>query len=227
MQLTVIFKFSAFLIFFCVFSCETDRFLGHDYTAESPAQVAQISGSVTNLYTGQAVDNAQVIIDTQIAETESNGEYLLNFILGGDEPFNRSYNVRITADEYYPLDTAIVVFPNLNETKYILDYGAPVVVSAELVEPAIARATILDYQGISSVDTVTVLVAFLGAFPDSNKLLWREYPLIRTQVINGKTARYEAIIEYDNGILIFSRMRVYARDNEGFVKNQIFLFDTN
>ena len=208
-------------------SCDSDRYLSYNFTAESPAKVAQISGTISNLYTGQPVENAQIIIDNQFAETESNGEYLLNFILGGDESFNRSYNVRITADEYYPLDTTIVVFPNLNEAKYILDYGAPVVVSAELVEPAIARATILDYQGISSVDTVTVLVAFLGAFPNSNKLLWLEYPLIRTQVINEKTARYETVIEYDNGILLFSKMRVIARDNEGFVKNQIFLFDTN
>ncbi|MCB0288158.1 MAG: hypothetical protein KDE57_15975 [Calditrichaeota bacterium] len=208
-------------------SCDSDRYLSYNFTAESPAKVAQISGTITNLYTGQAVDNAQIIIDTQIAETESNGEYLLNFILGGDESFNRSYDVRITADEYYPLDTAIVVFPNLNRVCTRGWDALPVVVSAELVEPAIARATILDYQGISSVDTVTVLVAFLGAFPNSNKLLWLEYPLIRTQVINEKTARYETVIEYDNGILLFSKMRVIARDNEGFVKNQIFLFDTN
>ncbi len=208
--------------------CDSDRYLSYNFTVDSPAKVTKISGVIKHLYTGEGVKNAQITFDTQFVESANNGEFLLNFILSGDEQFDKTYPVRITAEGYYPLDTTIVIYPNENVASYVLDYGAPVVLSAELTAQNLAFATVRDYQGISTIDTVTVLGYFIDTVPGSNRTVWLEYPMVRTQILDERTAIYEGFIQYDNdlpGSLVYSRMRVFARDNEGFEKDQVFLFD--
>lgn len=218
------------LAIFLIPGCDSDRFFGYEYSAQKPATITKISGLIRHLYTGEGVDNAQISVDTQSVKTNSDGTFDLNFILGVNEQFNKTYSVKIRAEGYYPLDTTIVIFPNENNVNYILDYGSPVVLFAELLPPFHTTATVLDYQGIATVDTVNVLAYFVDSVPNSNRTIWREYPMVKTQTIDELTAVYEGFLDYDTdlpGMLGHSRLRIYARDNEGFVKDQLFLFPEN
>lgn len=212
------------LAFLALTACENGRYTGFSYQAQELVKTAPVSGTITNVFTGDPVDAAEVSFEGQIMLTNDQGNYLGRYFLSNDDDANRAVPVTIAADKYFVQDTTLIFLPLANVLDASLVYAAPIVISAEINDDAIATAIVFDYQGADNID---VVVAFGWYAPtDGSRVnFYHEVAMDFVRQIDVNRAEFRAELEpLDNAVLVPSRIRIRAVDNDNFEEDTLILF---
>ena len=203
--------------------CDTDKFTGFNYKADQIENTTTITGKITNLFTGAPVARALIEIQGRNATTSSQGEYQFTYVLGDDDLFLRAASIRISAQNYIMLDTALVVFPTSNVLDARLEYGAPIIQSSSAID-SITTTQVFDYQGAADIDSVFTIAFYID---DSTRQLFPQHLVMqKTRLVDDRTAEFQGIVPDS---LIFGKLsrtsyQIMAKDKMGFVDLRIFSF---
>ena len=215
----------AILLLIVLVGCDSERLLSYNYQAQDPPKISTVHGSVRHSFSNIPLVGAQVEIDSWITQTDWDGNFSLNYFLSVDDQYNRPVPFIVSLAGYYPIDSTIIILPNETPLFPHLVRASPVILSATLTPPDQVQATVFDYQGIETIDTVIVSGQYIGTDPNSNRVIWRDYPLNRQITVDANTARYSGELGTElPGFINFTRVRIYARDKEGFEIQTEFIF---
>ena len=212
----------------CFQACE--KFTGFDYESESIGTHSIIHGRIQNIFDQTSVENAEISIGVMTIYTDNAGNYSVDYIIGVDEERNKPLDFILRAENYYPLDTSIVIFPPEMQFNLQLVYAAPIIekawtgivpvivpISQETFIYPVTQIMVTDYQGITTLDSImtTFYYAQMGAAE------FRKFPMIMRQdsILTETTAYYEAIGPSNIGgdFLFYDRsMDIYVSDNEKY-----------
>ncbi len=143
-------------MFLALAGCDSEKFLSFNYDAEPLVKRARVSGVILNKFSGVGVAAARVQVDAQTTVSDSAGRYQMEYILSPDADQGREIPVRIEAENYFALQTRRVFYPEDTRLDFELEYGAPIVKAAVIVNANICQALVFDYQGMENLATVTV-----------------------------------------------------------------------
>lgn len=205
-------------------NCDTNKFLGYDYEAEQVKQSVEISGKITNVFTGMPVTDALVIVENVPDSTDQLGEFQLQVLLGEDERSGRPAAIAVRSEKYFPLDTMAVIYPEGNMVEQSLVYAAPIVLESSLDSNYHSRAILFDYQGVNDIVSVQCLGYYLHSIPNSNLPAWIVFDMIRTEILDANTAVYEGELDDEIGTLIFDRLRIRVIDRDNYQEEAIFFY---
>lgn len=205
-------------------NCDTNHFLGYNYEAEQVNQPVEISGKITNVFTGEPVTDALVTVENIPDSTDWMGEFRLRVLLGEDERSGHPVAVAVRSKKYFPLDTTAVIYPEGNIVEQSLIYAAPIVLESSLDSNYHSRAVLLDYQGVDNIMSVQCLGYYLHSIPNSNLPAWIAFEMTRTEILDANTAVYEGDLDDEIGLLIFDRLRVRAIDHDNYQEETIFFY---
>ena len=147
---------SSVLIIVMLFSCDSDRFLSYNYQAQSVIKITEITGSVTHRFTARPVSNATITIENQSTITDQNGDYEMSYQMSSDAELGRAIPIRINAENFFELESPQVLLPEPIQLNYVLEYAAPIIDAAAIVDATVCQALITDYQGPQDVVSVNV-----------------------------------------------------------------------
>jgi hypothetical protein len=147
------------LLFFC--GCDSDKFFSYNYSAEQFVELSTVTGTVTNLFTGDPVREATVTIGAQSTLTNSDGVYRLDYALTADDELGREVPISISAENYHSFSTSRQFFPQPVELNFRLKYGAPIIEAISFFDLTYCQAMVFDYQGAEDIDTVYAEIAYL------------------------------------------------------------------
>jgi len=148
--------FISIILFFLItsiFSCDFEKFIDSKYDASPLPSTAKIFGKIFNIFDGQPVDNAQILINNQATFTDTAGNYLLYYYLQDDEERDKKIPISIKASQYIQLNTNSVIYP-INRIDFHIEYGAPIIQSIARID-SLCQAIVFDYQGFENIATVT------------------------------------------------------------------------
>jgi hypothetical protein len=203
--------------------CNSDRLTGYNYRASALPDSATVSGQVTHLFTGQPVHRASIVIQERIVESDRNGQYFLDYQIAEDDRLNRPAAVRISAPQFFSLDTSLIVFPGNNRLDVRLEYAAPIIQNSSAADTFIT-AQVFDYQGIGDVDSVFAVGTY---WDDSLRVLSDvPFPLALAQIIDDNAAVFQGLLADSLGdaALLRTHYRIRAVDKSGFVGTRGFTF---
>jgi hypothetical protein len=199
-------------------SCDNDRFLGYNYGAQPLGKSLQISGNVTNTFTGRRVAGATVMLDNLQTTTDTLGNFQLEYILSADAEQGRPIHFIVQAEHYHPYDTSMTVFPGTLELNVLLDYGAPIIENqAIVVGEGVCQALIRDYQGQQNLTAVTVRLHYRD---DQTGNIYKTVDLNMTYRSDHEpfVYRYQVAIPSDYPETQFGDLiKVTATDADGFI----------
>ena len=218
-------KLYCLILPFLLLACNWEKLADFDYDAQQLAKAVTVTGTITNVFTGEPVPFAELSFEGQLTLTDEQGNFDDDYILSVDDNANRPVPVGITAEKFFPFDTSLVIFPIDNVLNARLTYAAPIVLSGFLDEDTVATAVIFDYQGNNNIDSVFVL----GWYEPTNSSrlpFYREFPMEFSRVIDANSAEYRldmpVIIQF--GILKPGRIRFRVVDRDGYQEDTIFFF---
>jgi len=203
-------------------SCDLDKFVGYNYDAESLIGTVQISGLVTNSFTGLHVKNARIQFGNEATYSDIDGNYLIVYPLGTDEERNKIIPITVSAENYFQYADSTIIYPENKEFNFSLVYAAPIIESSSLVsttDSAICYATIFDYQGIADIATAFTVFSYL------------QWPLTATRMMQIDSLDSEnraiyrcsiAIFDNENGGINTSTHKITVFDKEGFSDSRTF-----
>lgn len=176
------------------------------------------------------MENAEISIGVLKTTTDDAGNYSVDYIIGVDEERNKPLDFMLRAENYYPLDTSIVIFPPEMQFNLQLVYAAPIIekawtgivpviapISREIFIYPVTQIMVTDHQGIATLDSImtTFYYAQMGAEE------FRTFPMIMRQdsILTENTAYYQAIgpSNISGDFLFYDRsMDIYVSDNEKY-----------
>jgi len=209
-------KYILSLLFILIFNnCDLNKMTGSDSDAQPIPDSAKLFGTILDKFSEKPVKNATILVGNQATFTDENGEYSFYYYLREDEERNKPIAVRISAQNYIELDTAIVIFPE-NQLSFNLEYGAPIIRRMVIIGE-ICQTEIFDYQGAD--DIVEVSGSFFYRRPGEN--MWSlnvRLGFNRAPIDSPKTAYYQTNVSQEipgYGYLLNS-FTIYARDRSTF-----------
>jgi len=218
-----------FLSLLLLISCDVDRFFGYNQEADEQLESTNVFGNVTNIFTGEAVDRANIHIGNVVTQSDNDGRYFIKYALGEDENRDAPVSILIIVPKYYDYEDEVLLYPLSNEYNFELVRGAPIVVESALASeypdeptggllPVIwCQVHVRDYQGINNINKVTSTVYYSQDLVKSI-----EYLLEFKKSINKTDAYYQLLIpSYVEGygiLTYFGGYTVRAYDNDGFVE---------
>jgi len=187
-------KSLSLLILMLYFSgCDFDRYTGYDYSAQDLLKAAPVSGRITHFYTGEVVTNALVRVGSQETLTDNTGSFNISYLLNTDTDRNRPVDFRVSAPNFYNISFTFLLEPTGNSFDLQLKYAAPVIKRTMRRTyrknkdfESICQAEIVDYQGIETIESVSV-VYFYTERPDSVVV-----QLQRVQILSENSAYFQA-----------------------------------
>jgi hypothetical protein len=209
-------------------ACE--KFTSYDYESEKIGSRSVIHGQVKNIFNFESVSGASIKIGVLDTRTDENGRYSVEYILGVDEERNKPLEIRVDAQNYYPIDTSLILFPPDMQFDLKMVYAAPMIKSAwSGVVPVlisispdpfltpVTQIQLNDYQGIATVDSVISI--FYYAKQGDAEL--RKVPVLMQQdsILSTTSAFYHAVgpPHIDVDYRYYDRtLEIYAADNEGY-----------
>lgn len=209
-------------------SCDLDKLTGYKHDADPIPDSAILFGTIRNKFNLEPVKNAAVVVGSQTAFSDTNGQYSFYYRLDQDEERNKPVPIGITAHNYLPLDSAIVIFPQ-NEFNKKLEYAPPIIKRMVLLN-GVCQAEIFDYQGAEDIMEVYGKFNYRRAGERHNSLTTR-IQLIRAFIDPPNTAYFETNVDVtlpSYGSLISSFM-IIAKDSLAYadsVSNSIVGVDT-
>jgi len=214
-----IFFISAFL-FTC---CDSDKYLGYNYSAEKLDNRVIVAGQVRDFFTGQPVANTTVNFGGVITSTLADGSYQLVYLLQADEGFGRAVPVIFSRDKYFPLQSSLVIYPQDNSLDARLVYAAPIIRSSTF-QDSVCTATVFDYQGVTDIDSVFAMVTYVDV--DSGYTVPRTFPMPLQSQLDDNTGVFQTVVKdsLDAGRLDRHRYRIFAIDKSNFTDARFFFF---
>ena len=214
-------------VFLLYINCDTDKFFGYNYDAESLIESAPISGRITNIFTSVPVASAKIKIGPYETLTDKDGDYLLVYPLGTDEERDKFIPIIVTAPNYFPDSLETIIYPQPLEINFSLEYGAPNIESSSITQrdPVMVNcdATVFDYQGVDDIDTVTAVFTY---FDTSNIRTELPVDMTRIQILSDNRAAYQCttrIVNRPYGILNTKAWQIIATDKAGFIDIEDFI----
>lgn len=141
--------------------CDYEKFIGYDNEGQEILETTRVHGRIIHYFTHKPVNYARIQIGGQETLTNVNGEYALNYLLSEDEKRNKPTSIKISAENYFPVEFEEVLSPVENEFNYRLKYAAPIVEKAiRRPNPVnrnemVCQAIVTDYQGLENIEQVT------------------------------------------------------------------------
>jgi hypothetical protein len=212
--------FIIWLVLLFLLSCDTDRFLGFKYSADKIPETAPVSGTVLNKFTDDPVAGARVEIGSQVTFTDSSGHFFLNYFLQADNQRDKPIPVEIIAKNYLPFKTSLIIYPSENTLNVELEYGAPII-EAAVQKDSICQAIILDYQGIPTLDSVSVTFHFWYPGVKESEV---QFPLQLKRMVGNRgyyEVRFDTFI-FEYGFLKEDNFLIYVHDKDGFETRKRF-----
>jgi hypothetical protein len=204
-------------LLFVLLSCDSDRYLGYNFSTETLTKSMLVTGRVTDTFTGNAVAGAIITVEDQQSATNQQGFFELRYIFNADADQGRPVPISIRAENYLAYETSMEIFPGTMELNIALDYGAPIIVDQAIVVGAsVCQALIKDHQGQQNLTAVTVRLHYREA---QNGNIYKTVDL--EMVYRGDHApnmyRYQANIPNDYPVTQFGDLiTVTAVDADGF-----------
>lgn len=215
----------AFLFFsaFIFTRCESDKYLGYNYSAEKLDNRVTVTGQVQDFFTGLPVANATVNFGGVITSTLADGSYRLIYPLQADESFGRAVPATFRRDKYFPLQSSLVIYPLDNILDVRLIYAAPIIRSSTF-QDSICTATVFDYQGAGDIDSV--FASFTYVDTDSDYTFIHTYPMQLLNLIDDNTGLFHAVVKdsLNNGQLDRHRYGIFAIDKSNYSDSRFFFF---
>jgi hypothetical protein len=211
-----------------LFTCE--KFTGYDYESEKIGTRSVIYGQVKNIFDLESISGAYLKIGVLDTRTDENGEYSVEYILGVDEERNKPLDIWVDAENYYPIDTSLILFPPDMQFNLKMVYAAPIIKSAwsgvfPVIFPIspdpfltpVTQILLSDYQGIATLDSV--ITTFYYAKQGDAELRKAFIFMQQDSILSETSALYQAIgpshIEVDYRYYDRS-LEIYAADSEGY-----------
>jgi hypothetical protein len=209
------------LLFLLLLLLRCDQYTGYNFDADSPQQTAKIYGIVENTFTNDPVINAFIRIGNLTTYSDNSGEYSVLYPLQTEEERDKPIPVVVEANNFFPFETSIIIYPNSTKLDIPLEYGAPLIKQNAFVytvyqlDPIyICQAIIFDYQGIDDIDTVQA--TFYYAKGDTDVISFKVM-MDHIQNISDNTAYYQKIARVNAGEWILrTRYDIRVTDKEGF-----------
>jgi hypothetical protein len=182
----------AVVILLLLAGCDLDKFIGYRIQSESLPVLARIFGTITSKNTTLPVDGAQIQIENQAAFSDERGEYIFYYYQTADNLRDKPVPVRISADRFLTVDTAIVVYTQ-TRLDLQLTYGAPIIKRSALVED-VCQVIVFDYQGAEDISEVNVNLIYHRP-GDKAVSLRIDKSLDRVTIDSVYYAYYQAIVD--------------------------------
>jgi hypothetical protein len=153
-------KITVFLLFSSLVFSNCDNFWGYDYNADPIPNSATVNGKITNLFTGEPVYDAKIQVGAQSTRTNGDGEYSLEYQYVSDEDRNEPVQITVSAKNYFSYSTLVIIYPQHNFFDAALEYAAPLISKAVLVDyfgndsTYVCQALVKDYQGADEISSV-------------------------------------------------------------------------
>lgn len=221
------------LAMICCFSACDNRFFGANYEAETVTRTTVISGNIVDLFTGQPVTSGTVRIGGYVGLIRRDGNYRVDYLFGNDENYNAQIPVEVVAPNYLPLTTELQVFPNENRLDAVLEYGAPIVLSASVTKQVVAdsslifvvETTVFDYQGAQDIDSVFARAFYWNS--ETSTGFRDRFPMERVDNISANSANFELTLPDSIGpnVLTAPHFSIIAIDRFPFEVEVDFLFE--
>ena len=182
-----------------LFSCDIDRYIGHDLDAQNLLETTTVTGTVTNFFTSDSVYGAEIRLGNAETVTDINGKYSIKYVLTQDELRNKPLEISIEAHNYFPQKDTVLLEPVMNIFNYELEYAAPIIRNVArnitileygkewIKYQIIVQAIVTDYQGAANISDASASFFFSGG-ADSLKV-----PLIVKDRPNDFTIYYQAV----------------------------------
>lgn len=208
------------IFIFLLTSCE--EFTGYRYDVEQVNNTAEIKGTVNNTFTNLPVYKALIQIAEQHAFTDAGGQFLIQYVLGEDESRDKPLPITISAENYFPYYSEIILYPSGNNLNISLEYAAPIIHNTAFVryeeEIYVCQAIISDYQGISDITSVVARFYYRNQNDNTTKNVTQTMDV--RQIVSTDTAYFQSIAEVliQNGFRLELIYDVIATDKEGYKK---------
>ncbi len=212
-----------FILVFLFTCCDSDKYLGYNYSAEELDNRVTITGQVRDFFTALPVTNATVNFGGVVTSTLADGSYQLVYLLQADEGFGRAVPVTITRDKYFPLQSSLVIYPLDNTLDARLVYAAPIIRSSTF-QDSVCTATVFDYQGVADIDSVFATVTYVDV--DSGYTVPRTFPMPLQRQLDDNTGVFQTVVKdsLDAGRLDRHRYSIFAIDKANFTDSRFFFF---
>ena len=221
-------KIAAFLLFSFLILLNCDNFWGYNYDADPIPNSAPVSGKVTNLFTGEPVYDAKVQVGSQSTRTDENGEYLLQYLYKSDEDRNQPVSITVSATNYFSYSTFRIIYPQNNFFELTLEYAAPLISKAVLVdyygdgETFVCQALVKDYQGIGEISSA--IASFLYMNTSTNMIQHDNKVMSFHHSLSGIESYYQVIYypltEYPD-LSFLQRASIVVTDSSGYHNSAI------
>ncbi len=151
------------LLFSLVFwQCDGERWWGYRFEPVPLTEQILIQGTVSDRFSEAPIPGATVQFGDQETVTNTRGEYQLTFYLTPDYQRNKPVTIRVTAENYLPVEEQTTLDPIDQQQDFVLEYAAPMLRDAvrHVFENGIAvfQVKIQDYQ--DDVQTVQLTVTY-------------------------------------------------------------------
>jgi hypothetical protein len=204
------------LLFIISSGCDSEKFFGYQYDAEILVESARLQGKVINMFTGERVENAKIVVNNQFTYSDERGNYQLIYILSDDEIRNKESKIEVSAENYHTFTITRLLNPE--ETVFLdfsLEYGAPIIEEAASPFLSLVQAIVFDYQGYSDIRNVTAHIDYV----DSYNNIYAEFdiPMNLHGIENQFRAYYQVTVSSTMDQYVLSYLfAVSAVDMSGF-----------
>ncbi len=194
--------------------CDLQKLWGHNYESDPTPESAKIYGRVTNKFTSEPVREAVISLKNKMTITDKNGNYLLYYRYTEEEDRNVPVSLKITQQDYLPIDSSMVIFP-VNEINVSLSYASPIIQKICMVNSIyICQAIIYDYQGFDNIVSVVANLKYRMP-PDRKPSLYLSKEMTRVMTDSLNTSYYQLLApdlfdEYGDLMDIYE---IYAEDS--------------
>ena len=204
-------------------NCDTEKFTGYSYEAEQLAEIAQISGTVVNLFTNQAIRQPTVMAEGVTAIGDVNGQYDMEILLTDDLRQNRTVEIIASAPDFKSDTIVTILAPDQLAFDFRLEYQAPIIEAASFYELRLCQAVIFDYQSLDNIDQVTATLRRLNENNEVVEVL--ELPMQLLFTTNNGRGHYQARLEDREPLRPSPSYGISAEDADGFSASIEYLND--
>ena len=199
-------------------ACE--KYTGFDYSAGSLGSLVEVSGLITNQFTGDPVKSAEIDFGPQRTFSDSSGWYHIDFILGVDEQRDKPVILAVRADNYFSIERSLIIYPVDTVINIQLEYGAPIIEKIWVgfyEELVIFQTRVRDYQSIENIDrVVSEMHFFKDGETDSRALI---QVMQQVELVDTDVAIYQSVAPPglgDGWTFDLRKFLISAHDLDGF-----------
>jgi len=217
------------LVLFISGAC--DKYISYDYSAGSIGSRIEISGFVTNIFTGDVIKGAWIEFGQQRTYSDSTGQYHIEYILGIDEQRDKPVLLTINAEDYLPFEKSFILYPVDTVINLRMEYGAPIIEKiwiGSYNDLIIFQSRIHDYQSVDNIREVISEMHYYKNGESYSRVLRKAMDQISPE--ENDTAIYQSVGPITLGDGWFLELREFliaAHDWDGYMDEVRNINDDN